>query len=84
MPNYACIKDGVVVNTLVFGDDSDELREEVRITNDYDLIVVMTDDRTVVGDLYVNAEFVSTNAEPSVETTEESVPVDDPSEFPVG
>jgi hypothetical protein len=61
MPNYACIKDETVVNTLVFEEDAVELREQVKLEFDYDLLVEIDDQLVVVGDGYVNSAFVLSN-----------------------
>jgi len=61
MPNYACIKDETVVNTLVFEEDAVELMEQVKLTFDYDLLVDMGNQPVVLGDRYVNSAFVLSN-----------------------
>jgi len=58
MPNYACIKDETVVNTLVFEEDAVELREQIRLEFDYDLLVEIDNQIVVIGDGYVNSAFV--------------------------
>jgi|LakMenEpi03Aug12_release.lakeMendotaPanAssembly.Ray.scaffolds.fasta_scaffold357733_3 hypothetical protein len=61
MPNYACIKDETVVNILVFEEDAVELKEQIRLELDYDLLVDINDQPVVVGDGYVNSDFVLSN-----------------------
>ncbi len=58
MPIYACIKDEVVVNTLVIEENASELIDQLKLEFDYDLIVPTDDQPVVVGDGYVNAVFV--------------------------
>lgn len=52
MINYACIKDGVVLNTLVFEDHNPELIESVKEAFSYDELVTIDDD------LIVNIEYL--------------------------
>lgn len=85
MPNYACIKDGVVVNTLVFNEEDSDLREQMRVDFDYDLIILLTNDAIITGDLYVDSEFVLNHeiADPNAQEASADASVD-PSEFPEG
>ena len=61
MPNYACIKNEEVVNTLVFDETAVELREQFILEFDYDLMVEIGDNPVVIGDGYVNSAFVLSN-----------------------
>jgi hypothetical protein len=58
MINYACIKDGIVVNTLIFEDNNPELAESVKETFSYDELVTFDADLVVnVGYLYDGTDF---------------------------
>lgn len=58
MPIYACIKDEVVVNCLVIEESASELRDQIKLEFDYDLIIDIGDQPVVVGDGYVDSVFV--------------------------
>lgn len=58
MINYACIKDGVVVNTLVFEDSNPELIESVKEVFSYDELATFDADLIVsIGYLYDGIDF---------------------------
>ncbi len=58
MINYACIKDGVVANTLIFEEINAELAESVKETFSYDELVTFDTDLVVsVGYLYDGTDF---------------------------
>jgi len=58
MINYACIKDGVVVNTLIFEENNTELIESVKETFSYDELVIFDADLIVnIGYLYNGTDF---------------------------
>ena len=58
MINYACIKDGVVANTLIFEDNNPELAESVKEAFSYDELVTFDTDLIVnVGYLYDGTDF---------------------------
>lgn len=71
MINHACIKDGVVVNTLIFEENNSELIESVKEAFSYDELVTFDADLIVnVGYLYDGTDFYKEEGKKAVRLDE--------------
>ena len=57
MIDYACIKDGLVVNTLIFESEDTELISTIKQEFDYDELINCNDFRVIVGFSYDGVNF---------------------------
>jgi hypothetical protein len=73
MSSYACIKNNIVVNLLVFEDNDFDLRELVKTEHEYDEIVNTENSIVNLGDSYLNSTFIS-SIQPTEEVTIEEEP----------
>jgi hypothetical protein len=66
MINYACIKDGIVANTLVFESEDLELIQLMKDEFGYDELVNCDDFRIIVGFSYDGSKFYEEDGSPAM------------------
>lgn len=66
MISYACIKDGIVANTLVFESEDLALMETIKQEFDYDELVNCDDFRIIVGFSYDGTKFYEEDGTPAM------------------
>lgn len=66
MINYACIKDGIIANTLVFDSENLSLMETIKEEFGYDELVNCDDFRVIVGFSYDGSKFYEEDGSPAM------------------